>query len=58
MIIDKYSFRQTEVYTEEVLTTLTELNKDMPHLSKQTIKEWVLSGATITGGKIKLYKKQ
>lgn len=59
MVIDKYSFRQTETHTEEVLTTLKGLREDMPQLSKETIKEWVLSGGReiIKSGKIKLYKK-
>lgn len=58
MKIEKYNFKQTEKYSEEVSTTLTELYKEMPHLSKGTIKDWVLSGAKIKSGKIKLYKKQ
>lgn len=61
MKIEKYSFTQTNEYSEEVSTTLTELQKEMPHLSKKTIKDWVLSGdkehKIIKGGKIKLYKK-
>lgn len=62
MKIEKYSFTQTDEYSEEVFTTLTELQKEMPYLSKKTIKDWVLSGdreyKIIKGGKIKLYKKQ
>lgn len=59
MRIDKYSFKQTNEYSEEVSTTLTELQKEMPHLSKKTIKDWVLSGGRdiIKGGKIILYKR-
>lgn len=60
MRIDKYSFKQTDVYTEEYHTTLTELYADMPQIAKNTIKNWVLSGGKeiIKGGKIKLFKKQ
>nr|WP_317633073.1 hypothetical protein [uncultured Flavobacterium sp.] len=62
MKIEKYSFTQTETHSEEVSTTLTELQKEMPYLSKKTIKDWVLSGdreyKIIKGGKIKLYKKE
>lgn len=62
MRIEKYSFKQTDVYTEEHITTLTELYAEMPQIAKSTIKEWVLSGdnkhGIIKGGKIKLFKKQ
>lgn len=62
MRIEKYSFTQTNEYSEEVSTTLTELQKEMPHLSKKTIKDWVLSGdrehKIIKGGKIKLYARK
>ena len=61
MKIEKYSFTQTDEYSEEVSTTLTELQKEMPYLSKQTIKDWVLIGdkeyKIIKGGKIKLYER-
>lgn len=59
MRIEKYSFTQTDEYPEEVSTTLTELQTEMPHLSKKTVKDWVLSGGRdiIKGGKIILYTK-
>lgn len=58
MKIEKYSFTETETHSEEVSTTLTELQKDMPYLSKKTIKDWVLSGGKeiFKKGKIRLYK--
>ena len=58
MELTKYKFRQSEEYSEEVNMTLTQLYKDIPELHKDTVKDWVLSGATIKGGKIKLFKKQ
>lgn len=61
MELTKYKFRQSEEYSEEVNMTLTELQKDLKdeyNLHKDTVKDWVLSGATIKGGKIKLFKKQ
>ena len=58
MKIEKYSFKQTETHPEEVSITLTELQKEFEGtLTKSTVKEWVLSGATIKGSKIKLFKK-
>lgn len=59
MKIDKYSFTETETHSEEVFTTLSELRTEMPYLSKQTIKDWVLSGGKeiFKKGKIRLYKK-
>lgn len=63
MIIDKYSFKQTEEYSIEVFTTLKELQSEFKGiLGKGTVKEWVVNGdkeeKIIKGGKIKLYKKQ
>lgn len=60
MKIEKYSFTQTDEYSEEVSTTLTELQKEMPYLSKKTIKDWVLSGGKeiFKKGKIKLYARK
>lgn len=59
MRIDKYSFTETETHSEEVFTTLSELRTEMPYLSKQTIKDWVLSGGKeiFKKGKIRLYKR-
>lgn len=58
MELTKYKFRQSEEYSEEVNMTLTELYKDIPELSKSTIKELVIEKATIKGGKIKLFKQK
>lgn len=60
MKIEKYSFKQTDEYSEEVSITLTELQKEMPYLSKKTIKDWVLSGGKeiFKKGKIVIYKKE
>lgn len=59
MVIDKYSFKQTAEYTEEHVTGLKELQAEFPHLSKQTVKDWVLSGGKeiIKSGKIVIYKR-
>ena len=59
MKIENYSFTETETHSEEVFTTLKELRAEMPYLSKQTIKDWVLSGGKeiFKKGKIRLYKR-
>lgn len=58
MQIDRYSFKQTAEYPNEHVTGLKELQAEFPQLSKQTVKDWVLSGANIKSGKIVIYKKQ
>lgn len=58
MTIDKYRFEQSEEFSELTERTLTELYSEFKEIEKKTIKNWVLSGATIKGGKIKLYTRK